>query len=165
MGHETLIKCTVAGSLEWDDNNERAVDRVTAIGMSARRNELGAAMLHAEALDEAAMRKVILLVVRKLNHKHRIARGFANRIALAVLHETMCPGCIYCGGKGEIQQGDMVTGCSVCNGTGWHRYTDADRSSLVGGAYNKVAYDAALAQVRDALSLIVRTARSHLTDG
>ena len=105
MGKEAMIKSTVASSLEWDENAERAVDRVTAIALAARRNELGSAMLRVEALDDATLRKAVLLVARRLNHQFRIARDFAERMAVAAVQEYMQPGSVTCGGTGSVTQG------------------------------------------------------------
>jgi hypothetical protein len=159
MGQERLIKATIAHSLEWVETEEGSVDRVTAIGFSARNNEVGDAMLRVDALDAVALRKVIFLIVRRLNHRHRMDRGYAQRLAIAVLHEFMRPNCIYCGGKGEThQKGAVVTICSHCNGSGLHRYSDSDRMALVRGAgsqFNHRAYEDALTYVRDAVRGIV----------
>jgi hypothetical protein len=162
-GRESLVKSTCASSLVWDENTERAVDRMTAIGMVARNNELGAAMLHAEALDAVALRKVVLLVVRHLHHTHRIARGFGEKIAIAVMREYMQPGCPTCGGQREIRnEGEAVHICAACGGTGVHRYTDSSREGMIGGRYNKAAYESALRQVRDAMAGVVSAANGRL---
>lgn len=173
MKHESLIKSTFTGSLAWQEHQERAVDRVTAIGFSGRSNDarmtiqkdFGVTMLRVEAQDPAALRKVILLIVRRLNHKYRITRGFAEKIAFAVMHEYLRANCSACGGKAEIpQKGGVVLICPQCNGSGLHRYSDSDRSRLVGGGYNKAAYENALAYVRDALSDVIINANKRLDE-
>lgn len=162
-GREALVKATCARSLGWDDNEEKAVDRMTAIGLAARKNELGAAMLHAESLDAEALRKVVLLVVRRLNHSHRISRGFGEKIAVAVLREYMNPHCPACGGKRETHiEGEAVIVCLHCEGLGLHRYTDASRAEMIGGRYNKTAYESALRYVRDAMVGMVSAANGRL---
>lgn len=163
MGREQLVKSTMASSLAWDDTNERAVDRVTAIGMAAKKNEIGAAMLRVEALDESALRRVILLSIRNLNHKHRISRGMAERISLAVLREHLQQSCSCCGGIGEIKVSDVVSICPECLNTGRRRYTDSDRKLMVGGKCSEHAYDAALTYIRDSLSAIVSSAGMRLS--
>ncbi len=164
MGHETLIRCTIASSLAWDENVEKQIDRVTAIAFASRRNELGAAMLRVEALDAQAMRKVVLLVVRRLNHKHHITRGFAERMVMAVLQEILQPGCTTCCGKGEIhREAETVTVCQNCGGTGLHRFADRDRLAMVGGTFNREAYDYALCLIRDSLKNILNSANNRLT--
>ena len=163
MGKETMIKSTVASSLEWDENAERAVDRVTAIALSARRNELGSVMLRVEALDDASLRKAVLLVARRLNHQFRITRGFAERMAVAAVQEYMQPGCITCGGTGSVTQG-VVMVCIRCDGSGFRRYSDADRRTMIGGSFNKKAYEDALQFVRDSVRSVVTGAGARLGD-
>lgn len=156
MSHEGLIRCITAHSLGWDETQEVSIDRITAIGFASRYNEIGGAMLRVDALDAGALHKVILLVIRRLNHHHRIDRGFAKKIAFATLHEYMRPNCIYCGGKGEEhRKGRVVTVCPYCEGTGLHRYSDKDRKALVGGGFNTRAYEDTLTYVRDAVRAIV----------
>ena len=65
MGHEALNKAVSATSLAWK-TEESQVDRVTAIGMGSKNNELGAAIIHAESLDRRAIVQVINLVAHKL---------------------------------------------------------------------------------------------------
>jgi hypothetical protein len=122
-------------------------------------------MLRVDALDVSALHKVILLVIRRLNHHHRIERGFAKKIAFATLHEYMRPNCIYCGGKGEEhRKGRVVTVCSYCGGSGLHRYSDKDRKALVGGGFNQRTYEDAIAFVRDAVRAIVVSTNGRLGD-
>lgn len=162
MGREALVKSMIAGSLLWNDHEERPIDRITAVAY-ARQNEVGAAMLRVEALDAAALRKVILLIVRRLNHKFHITRGFAERMAFAVLHEYYRPNCIFCGGKGEIHpKANIIQACPNCSGTGLHHYTDRDRVALVGGKYNQDAYENAMAYIRDSLAILVRDTNRRL---
>lgn len=162
MGRETLIKATVAGSLEWDIH-EQAVDRITALALS--RNAIGSAMIHADGLDAQSLRKVVFLVVRKLNHRYRLNRGFGEKIVLAALKELMQPHCPTCNGKGEIHnEGEAVVGCQSCSGTGLHRYSDSVRAELIGGSLHGKAYSFAIASIRDAVSVTVLIANNRLTN-
>lgn len=163
MGHETLIGCTQAKTLAWDENYEKPVDRIVAIAHATRRNPMGGLMLRIEALDASSLRKVILLITRSLARTHNINRSHGERIAVAVLMEIMQPGCPYCGGKGEIHpEAEAVTSCSSCGGTGLHRYSNTDRAGMAGGKFNAKAYEAALNQARDALVKVVRAANNLL---
>jgi len=163
MGHERLIRCLPSRSLRWNENEEYSIDRITAIGFASRYNEVGEAMLRVDALDVGALHKVILLVIRRLNHQYNITSGFAKKMAFATLHEYMRPNCIYCGGKrDEHRKGRVVTVCSYCGGSGLHRYSDKDRKALVGGAFNQKAYEDALGYVRDAVRAIVMNTDKRL---
>lgn len=162
MGREALIKSTDAHNLEWGDY-EKPVDRVVAIAHAAKGNEVGALMLRVEALDAASLRKAVLLVSRALAHSHRINRSHGEKIAFAVIREHLHPGCLQCGGKGDLyREAETVVPCHVCGGSGLRRYTDTERIALVGERYNAKAYAAALELVRDALSRVVRVANSQL---
>lgn len=164
MAHETLIRCTTAKTLEWDENHEKPVDRIVALAHATRRNDLGGLMLRVEALDAASLRKAILFITRTLAHTHNINRAHGERIAVAVLREILHPGCPCCGGKGEIhRENEATTLCNQCRGTGLHRYSNADRMGMVGGKLNSKAYETALNQARDALVRAVRSANKHLT--
>ncbi len=176
MKHERFIKCVIAHSLEWEEFEERAVDRVTAIGLSEQHNDLGDAMLRVDALDPVALRKVILLTTRRLNSKMNVSFGFGRRLAIAAMHEYMRANCIHCGGKGKIfQEGRhdsfhsdetsrIITECSHCNGTGLHRYSNADRRALIGGPYKEAAYEEALSFIRDAVVTILARSNKRLED-
>lgn len=167
MGQEQLIKCVMAHSLMWSVE-EGAVDRVAAIGMCSRRNhmiETGDAMLRVNALDSKALRKVVLLVVRRLHYRFRIDRGFAEKIAFATLHELLRANCIHCGGKGELHsKGAVTVVCSHCNGSGLHCYTNKDRLALIGSRYNQAAYEDALNYLRDSTVNIVTLSNKRLGD-
>lgn len=164
MGHEGLIRATTASSLAWAENSEQAVDRVTAIAIASKHNELGSLMLRVEAMDAHSLRRVILLITRKLNHKYRITRGHAEKIAQSALHECLQPHCSACGGRGELHSdGKTVMTCTHCGGSGLRRYTDTDRHAMVGAAINRQAYDSAMGYVRDSLRAVVSGANSRLT--
>jgi len=164
MGKEGLICCTIASSLAWNENQEQAVDRVMAISLSSKHNELGSLMLRTEAMDEQSTRKVILMIVRKLNHKYRITRGHAERMAVSLLQECLHPHCQSCGGRGELfNDGKSVLTCTHCVGSGLRRYTDTDRHNMVGGSFNRPAYEGALGFVRDSVRMVVSGARDRLT--
>lgn len=165
MGHERLIRSLPPRSLGWHETQECSIDRILAIGLASRRNEVGEAMLRVDALDAAALHKVLLLVIRHLYHRHHVSRGFAKKIAFATLHEYMRPNCIHCGGKGNVYKtSSVVKACSHCAGSGLHRYSDRDRASLVGGRFSQRVYEDALGYVRDAVRAIVVNTDRRLGD-
>ena len=161
MGRESIVKSTVATSLGWDENLEKQVDRVTALGMATRKNHLGSAIVHAEALDADSMRKVVLLVTRHIIKECRIARTHAERIAFSALQEHLKPRCRACGGIPYLEA-RVAECCPACGGTGLHRYGNTERRNMCGGKYNEKAYEAALNEIRDRLSAAVRGAGDRL---
>jgi hypothetical protein len=165
MGKQALISSVRATSLKFDINveAEREIDRVAAIGLTARANPLGALLIHAEAQDAGSCRHAALLVARLIIKRHRIARGAAEKIALAALFENMNQACAACGGRGFHMVESSVTVCTVCNGSKLHRYSDAERSSLCGlNKYPRAAYELALGSIRDALARTVANAGARL---
>ena len=165
MGRERLIKSVGAHSLTWKSTEEGAVDRVTAIGFAAHRNEMGETMLRVNALDGSALNKAIFLITRYLVQRRHWTREFARKSAIAILHEVLRTQCIYCGGRGNhFQKGSPVHVCLYCQGTGLHRYSDADRVILSGSNYNEKKYEEALSFARDSLRTIVINADRRLID-
>lgn len=166
MKHERMIKCVTAHSLEWSITEERPVNRVAAIGLSMRLDPeliIGENMLRVDALDGAALRKVILLSLRRLSMRFRIQRGFGKKMVLAALHELLRQNCIHCGGIGTIHhKGAPSVTCSHCGGSGLHRYTDNDRKALIGSTYNHKAYEDVLSYLRDSTYEIVRRSEKRL---
>ncbi|HLP99199.1 MAG TPA: hypothetical protein VK149_12230 [Sideroxyarcus sp.] len=161
MGREALAKAVVASSLGWDENQERQIDRVTALGMATRKNELGAAIVHAEALDESSIRKVVLLVARHVTIKTGVTRSHAEKVTTAALQEHLKPRCRACGGIPYIEA-RVAQCCPSCGGTGLHRYGNMERRNLCGGKYNEKAYEAALNEIRDRLGAAVCGANGRL---
>ena len=164
MSRETIIRCTVATSLEWaPDGTERAVDRVTALGLGTIGNDLGSSVAHAEALDPAAIRNVILILSRNLTRTLHLNRGYAVKISVAALSEYMHLGCPTCGGLGNhFYEGKLVTSCTRCNGSGLHRHSDTERARNIGGKYPQKAYETALGMIRDAMAGAVSGTNKHL---
>ena len=164
MGQERLIKSVIAHSLHWRATEECAIDRVTALGWTARYNEMGETMLRVSALEAAALHRAILLLQRQMFYKFRIGREFGRKMAAAALYELLRPGCLYCGGKGQhYQRGEAVRACPYCDGSGLHRYSDVERTVLIGGKYNGRAYEDALDCMRDALQRIVTSTDRRLS--
>jgi len=164
MGLERLTKSVIARSLGWRATEECAVDRVTAIGLAAHKNEAGDTLLRVNALDGAAMHKIILLCSRRLK-KSGIRFEYARRMAIAALHEYLRQKCRHCGGRGShYQKGAAVRVCPHCGGNGLHYYSDMERAALIGDKYNHRAYEDALAFLRDSVRTLVINADKRLND-
>ena len=150
MGLEALTKSTQASSLEWDQG-ERHIDRIVAMAMGTSKNEIGSNVIRAMASDNSATKKVILLVYRELQKKHKITRTHGYNIISAALIEFLRPTCKVCGGI-PYENANLVIICPSCSGTGLHRYSDADRMAMVGSRYNTQAYEIALSIITEKLS-------------
>lgn len=165
MGKEALVKATVASSLGFDSNIEqqRQVDRVMALGMASRGNQLGSAIVHAEGLDELARREVVLLSARRLVRKNRVNMDFARNIAYAAMMEYMHPRCRSCGGI-PFSDAKVSEVCPSCNGTGLHRYSDRERAEMAKTQNVPTRlYELALREIRDAVGFAVQGANRRLT--
>lgn len=157
MGHEALIKCTSATTLKWDINQVRQIDHVMAVAIATKNNEVGGLMLRIEALDVHSLRGLMLILAKDLKRRHKLTLGFSWAISNSVIKELLHPGCTKCGGKGEIhRESEAVIICPHCNGTGLHRYADKERTDMIGGRYNRDAYEYALNYVRNSLGAAVR---------
>ena len=163
MGRESLVRATSASNLAWDDNHEKSIDRVTALGVAAKINSLGVAVLHAEGLDEESLTRTILLLARGMVKKSRCDMVYAKKIATAAMREHMMPKCRTCGGV-QYDNARVATVCPSCRGTGLHRYTDTDRAQMAGIPRVTRLYTDALQMIRDSASNAVKTSTDRLTN-
>jgi hypothetical protein len=164
MGLERLVKSMLASSLEWSETEERAIDRTAALGLASKNEEIGELMVRVDALQQSSIRRVVRIVSFRVSQKYGLGFNFARRLAIAALQENLRVNCVHCGGKGHQFEGKILKDCEWCNGTGRHRYSNADRHALVGGGYNQKAYEMALALMRDSLINITRQANKRLED-
>ena len=119
MSTQALIRAVVAESLQFDANAEAisAIDRIIALGWATRGNELGAAMVHAQAHDTEALRRAVLLIARNLIRRFRLSRSAAEKVSIAAIFEYLNPACDHCGGIGEIfGAAQVVAVCPACGG-------------------------------------------------
>ena len=115
MGKEALIKSTIASSLGWDENDEKPVDRLTAIGMA--HNPLGSLILRAYGDDRDAYFEAYCIVGRLVRVRADKVRISANRAASAVLADIIDQRCHTCQGRGQIRNKESVHICPTCNGS------------------------------------------------
>ena len=153
MPLEALTKSTQASSLAWGQD-ERNVDRIVALAMATTKNDIGSNIIRAMAFDHSATKKVILLIYKELQKKHKVTRTHGYNIIAAALIEFLRPTCKFCGGI-PYENASLVVVCPTCIGTGLHRYSDADREEMVGSRYNTRAYEIALSLIWDNLSRAV----------
>ena len=163
MGRESLVRTTSASNLAWDDNHEKSIDRVTALGIAAKENSMGVAVLHAEGLDEESLARTILLLARNMVKKSRCGMAYAKKIATAAMREHLMPKCRTCGGV-QYDNARVATVCPSCRGTGLHRYTDTDRAQMAGIPRVTRLYTDALQMIRDSAANAARDASGRLTD-
>ena len=111
---ESLVVSVVSGSLAWDDNQEKAVDRVTAIGLA--HDQIGALVIRSMANDEASRIELVRLVSCRIRSK--CINISASRVAASVLADVIDTACETCGGMGTMQvENGVVKVCHSCNGS------------------------------------------------
>lgn len=117
-------------SLEWDENAERAIDRVAAAGLVER---FGIDLWRARyGLDSASFINAIKLLTRVYAERYpRDGELIAGKVADQVIAEYMASFCTSCLGSREMVSGDLKAPCSACSGTGLRNYSDEERSRLM----------------------------------
>jgi hypothetical protein len=125
---------TALANLGWDENHEKAIDRVAASGKCS---PLGLAfwkaryMLESSAYQEARKGLIILYKERYVNEDHPIAV----KVVEQCLHEYLSPFCQACKGARELVVNELKITCPACSGAGVKRYADEDRARAMQLSY------------------------------
>lgn len=129
---ESLAATAYAG-LAWDENTEKAIDRVAASGKA---DPLGLLLWKArymlESVAYAAAQQELLRIYRK---RYRDNPTVSAAIVGQAMREYINPACRACQGRGEMRGGQRIIVCPACNGTKIHRYGDAERARLMAISY------------------------------
>ena len=127
---DQVVTATQSSNLRWEADFVRAVDRLTALGLS---DPLGSALWRAKYCHDAASgRRAILLLTKKAEARLRVDRGYAQQLSAAAFKEWMLDACPHCAGVGSIKERAHVATCPKCNGNGVKRYSDAERALAAG---------------------------------
>lgn len=127
------VKDKVVGALQskdlkWHAEFERAIDRLTAFGMS---DPLGCALWRFKYLnDKSAYQRALYLLAYKAKVRLR-SKDVDYVIALAkgVMREWAIDACGKCNATGFVTEANGVqTKCSKCDGTGVKRHSDEERA-------------------------------------
>lgn len=118
---------TAFRSLEWDEEHERAIDRIAAAGMC---HPIGINLWRAKfSLDSRSYFSAKgQLIAHFLARYKSESRDIAERVVDQALHEYLSPECPTCRGAKEVIAGSLRQLCQSCSGTGLRRYSDSDRS-------------------------------------
>lgn len=120
-------------SLEWDENTEKAVDRVAAAALAS---PLGLLLWKAKYLLEAdAYRRVQIALGEIYGKRYRDAAPIRAALVGQALREFLAPSCRTCRGVGEHMLEDRRVVCDTCGGSKIHRYTDAERAGTMQLSY------------------------------
>lgn len=127
---EKVVSATQSSNLRWEAEFVRAVDRLTALGLS---DPLGAALWRAKyCQDIGSGRRALFLLTKKVEARLKVERAYAQSLSLAAINEWMMDACGQCGSVGTVTEGAHVSTCSKCNGSGMRRFMDWERASAAG---------------------------------
>lgn len=127
---DQVVSATQSSNLRWEADFVRAVDRLTALGLS---DALGSALWRAKYCHDAVSgRRAVLLLAKKVEARLRVDRSYAQRLSVAALREWMLDACDKCGGSGTMADGPHVSTCQKCGGSGIRRYSDGERALAAG---------------------------------
>lgn len=130
MIREKIVSAMQSSNLAWHAEFERAIDRLTAVGMS---DALGSALFRAKYCnDREAGRRALHLLTHKSAQRLRVEMRYARALSTAALREWMVDTCEKCHGTGVARDGDLVSTCRKCNGTGARSYSDTERAMCAG---------------------------------
>lgn len=127
---EKIVGAFEAKNLAWHAEFERAIDHLTAVGMS---DALGSALLRAKYCnDRHAGQRALHLLTHKAAQRLRVEISYARSLATAALREWLIDACEKCNGTGVAKEGAHISTCGKCNGTGAKQYTGFERASCAG---------------------------------
>lgn len=130
MVREKIVSAMQSSNLAWHAEFERAIDRLTAVGMS---DALGSALFRAKYCnDRSSGKRALHLLTHKAAHRLRVEMEYARALATTALREWMVDACEKCHGTGNVKEGDHVSTCRKCNGTGVKAYSDNERALCAG---------------------------------
>lgn len=127
---DQVVSATQSNNLRWEAEFVRAIDRLTALGLS---DPLGSALWRAKyCQDVASGRRALFLLTKKVEARLRVERSYAQSLSMAALKEWMLDACSQCNGAGTITEAAHVSTCPRCNGSGMRRFMDWERASAAG---------------------------------
>lgn len=119
-----------SSNLAWNEREVKAIDRLTAIGMS---DQLGAALFRFKfASDAAAGKRALHLLAHKAKCNLGVELSYATKLATACLKEFVLDNCVPCNGSGLLLNGARYDKCPKCDGSGVKRYSDTERALAAG---------------------------------
>ena len=130
MIREKIASDVHSSNLAWNEREEKAIDRITALGMS---DALGSALLRFKfANDRSAGKRALHLLANKAAQRLRVELSYAQKLATACLREWLIDACETCHGTGQVGDGRHTDRCTKCDGSGMKRYSDSERALAAG---------------------------------
>ena len=157
---ESVGLAAVSDDLRWHEN-ERDIDRVTALGAAGILTPLGVALYRVYVANDRhayweAMARLAKLVRTK--NSTRLPYSWREAIAKQAMNEVVFPMCTRCMGSREIMQDQLTIPCTQCDGSGVRKFSDEERAKAIGVeilAFRRVFDD----PLRDALCIL--SAHAH----
>lgn len=139
---EKIVNAAQSKDLAWEADFEKAIDRLTAFGMS---DSLGAALWRFKYLrDRAASKRAFCLLLDKAAARLKRDKDgdYLKNMVAGVMREWMMENCDKCFGTGLVPPpgaASRAVKCTKCDGTGLKRYSDFERSMNCGlkGIWNR----------------------------
>lgn len=128
---EKIVGAFESKSLAWEQDFERAIDRLTAVGMS---DALGSALFRAKYCNDAAAYQQALAILAKDGAKKlRVMPGYARKLAKVAIKEWIVDADPHCRGSGVfVQSNGIGVSCPKCGGTGMKKWEDHERALVSG---------------------------------
>lgn len=130
MIRERIASDVHSSNLAWNENHQKAIDRITALGMT---DALGAELLRFKyANDRHAGTRALHLLAHKAKFALKVELSYARTLARAAIKEYLIDGCEKCNGTGIVKDAGHASSCTKCGGTGVKRYSDSERALAAG---------------------------------
>jgi hypothetical protein len=129
---ESYAATSLAG-LGWDENQEKAIDRVAASGKASA---LGVCLWKSKYMLEGdAYRKAHKALLVIFQARYADEYFVAGALVGQAMREYIAPQCTACNGEGERMVNDGRVVCDFCSGSKTHRYSDTERAKLMQISY------------------------------
>jgi hypothetical protein len=124
------LAATSLASLEWDENREKAVDRVAASGKAS---SLGVNLWKARYMLESPAYKMAIKGLIEHYRARYVSEdiGIAQMVVEQVLSEYLASFCSTCNGSRELIINELKVTCDTCRGSGLKRYSDLERAGMM----------------------------------
>jgi hypothetical protein len=130
MIREKIASDVRSSNLAWNEREEKAIDRITALGMS---DALGTALFRFKfANDRASGTRALHLLAHKAKCNLGVELSYARKLATACVKEYLIDSCETCHGTGWVTDRGHPDKCGKCGGTGAKRYSDTERALAAG---------------------------------
>lgn len=131
MIREKIVNAMQSKNLAWHAEFERAIDTLTAVGMS---DALGSALFRVKYCDDkGAYQRALALLAKEGATRLRVMPGYAKKLAKVAIKEWVLDADPHCHGSGVFTKANGVeVECPKCGGTGMRKWEDHERASASG---------------------------------